>query len=130
MIMCPKCGCGAQVYGGFEDLDTLRYIRRRKCKACDYKFITVEVITDTDVQVNGTHGGARYRSSPTKPEGGENLFFKRKEEKTLRTCEVDGSKAFFHQWVQDGKAVTFALIEYINGEVEKVNPERVRFTDR
>lgn len=166
MIDCPKCGGGAKVYNGIADADELRYIRRRRCEVCDYRFITIEVIADTAIQGDGTPGGSRRACSPEIPEGGERLFTKRKEEKTLRTCEVDGSKAFFHQWVQQENAIlvaehftrpedlqrigksslesgivpkgfklqtcqhTFALIEYINGEVEKVNPERVRFTDR
>ena len=131
MITCPNCGMGAQVRGGFEDMDGLRYIRRRKCLTCGHRFITVEVITDTEVQGDGEkHGGARARRKPETPEGGDNLFFKRKEETTVRACETDGGKAFFHRWVLDEKAITYALVEYLDGTVEKVNPESVRFIDR
>ena len=59
-----------------------------------------------------------------------------------RTCLIDGDKAYFHRWVEhsmmfyDSENKThvlhraFALIEYIDGSVEMVNPERLRFTDR
>lgn len=50
-------------------------------------------------------------------------------DKYLRPCEVDGDKAYAHRWVLDENAATFALIEYIDGTVELVHPERVRFTD-
>lgn len=131
MIECPKCGGDAGVYNGFADQEELRYIRRRKCKLCEHKFITVEVISDTEIQGTGTHGGGRARKNPATPEGGENLFTKkRKTEQTIRPCETDGGKAYFHRWVQDERAITFALIEYLDGTVEKVNPETVRFTDR
>ena len=43
-----------------------------------------------------------------------------------RTCEVDGDKAFFHTWTLAG----YAIVEYIDGHVEMVHPDRVRFTDR
>lgn len=48
----------------------------------------------------------------------------------LRTCEVDGDKAFFHRWVVGGIMGVRAIIEYIDGTVDLVQPERVRFTDR
>lgn len=131
MIMCPKCGGDAGVYNGIEDLTEPRYIRWRKCKSCEHRFITVEVITDADVQGDGKkHGGARARRRLVIPEGGENLFSKRKEEKTLRPCETDGGKAYFHQWVHHEKTGTFALIEYLDGTIAKINPETVRFLDR
>ncbi len=166
MMECPECGYEATVYNGFADLENNRYIRRRRCQSCGYRFITIEAISDTPLQGDGTHGGARKACNHATPEGGKSVFFVKKEEKTLRTCEVDGSKAFFHRWVQQENVIlvaehfmrqedlqrtgdlclksgiipkgfkpqtvqhTYALIEYINGEVEKVNPERVRFTDR
>ena len=57
------------------------------------------------------------------------MIFRRAKEQdsrsALRSCEVDGDKAFFHKWsVND-----FAIIEYMDGSVELVHPERVRFTD-
>ena len=59
-----------------------------------------------------------------------------------RPCLVDGDQAYFHCWVgqdaiidgEGGKAQvarrTYALIEYIDGTVEHVFPEKVRFTNR
>ena len=129
MMQCPECGLEATVYNGFEDLENNRYIRRRRCTSCGYRFLTVEVVSDTPLQGNGIHGGARTAGNYTTPEGGASVFFKKKDNST-RPCEVDGDKALFHRWVLDEKAITFALIEYIDGTVEKVNPERVRFTDR
>lgn len=130
MMECPECGYEATVYNGFADLENNRYIRRRRCQSCDYRFITIEVISDTPLQGNGMHGGARKPSNHATPEGGKSVFFNRKREDSPRPCEIDGDKAFFHRWVLNENAVTFALIEYIDGTVEKVNPERVRFTDR
>lgn len=130
MMACPECGYEATVYNGFEDLENNRYIRRRRCLSCEHRFITIEAVSDTPLQGTGTHGGARKTCNHATPEGGKSVFFVKKKEESIRPCEVDGDKAFFHRWVLDEKAVTFALIEYINGEIEKVNPERVRFTDR
>ena len=45
---------------------------------------------------------------------------------SLRTCEIDGDKAFFHVWTMAG----YAIIEYIDGTVGMVHPDRVKFTDR
>lgn len=58
-----------------------------------------------------------------------------------RPCLVDGDQAHFHCWVgldiiiggeEDATQVarrTYALVEYIDGTVEHVFPEKVRFTD-
>jgi hypothetical protein len=64
----------------------------------------------------------------------------------LRPCEVDGKPAFFHRWVEDAWIVppslmvgghnggnvrsTFALVEFQDGSVKKVDPEAVRFCGR
>ena len=48
----------------------------------------------------------------------------------LRPCEVDGDKAYFHRWVLGDHATTFALIEFLDGTVSQVHPEKVRFLDR
>lgn len=48
----------------------------------------------------------------------------------IRTCEVDGYMAFFHRWAEGGVLGICAIIEYIDGTVDLVQPERVRFTDR
>lgn len=85
---------------------------------------------------------------------------------TFRPCEVDGTPAFFHRWVDEDRVLlhtcsfapdqhhrarldefkrdglvspdcrteavrhTFALVEYQDGTVCKVEPEMVKFTDR
>lgn len=58
-----------------------------------------------------------------------------------RPCLIDGNKAYFHRWVENSTIFNdsenkthvvhraFALIEYIDGSAEMVNPERLRFTD-
>lgn len=84
----------------------------------------------------------------------------------FRPCEVDGTPAFFHRWVDEDRVLlhtcsfapdqhhrarldefkrdglvypdcrteavrhTFALVEYDDGTVGKVEPEKVKFTDR
>lgn len=48
----------------------------------------------------------------------------------LRPCEVDGDKAYFHRWALDEHTRYLALIEYLDGSVSLVHPERVRFLDR
>lgn len=131
MIMCPKCGEDAQVYSGHPDPEDQMYIRRRKCGNCGYRFITVEVISNTAIQGDGKHGGARARRPLNVPEGAENVCIKQITGKTLRPCETDGGKAYFHKWVQGVKSGnTFALIEYLDGTIDMVNPETVRFLDR
>lgn len=63
------------------------------------------------------------------------------DELQARPCEVDGRPALFHRWVEEGQVVnidhvfckmevvhnTFALVEYPDGTVCKVVPERIRF---
>lgn len=53
----------------------------------------------------------------------------RDRETKSRPCEVEGSKALFHGWVVDENARFLALVEYIDGTVDRVRPERVKFTD-
>ncbi len=65
----------------------------------------------------------------------------------LRPCKVDGEKvAFFHRWATVSRLVDHALVhdgdgggvlydimgivEDLEGRVETVRPERIRFTDR
>lgn len=63
------------------------------------------------------------------------------DELQARPCEVDGRPALFHRWVDKSQMVsigsrrhtievirnTFALVEYRDGTVAKVEPERIRF---
>lgn len=58
-----------------------------------------------------------------------------------RPCEVNGTPALFHRWVEEARPVvrpaafrfveviheTFALVEYQDGTIGKVKPEAVRF---
>lgn len=62
----------------------------------------------------------------------------------LRTCQVDGENAFFHKWsdvsqIRDAVlkgtisgviSDTFGIVEFENGKVKRVEPERIVFTDR
>ncbi len=66
-------------------------------------------------------------------------------ETNLRSCEVDGRKALFHKWTEvsqiippspmigghEGGIVRSALgiVEYEDGTVGTVYPERIKFTD-
>ena len=45
-----------------------------------------------------------------------------------RTCEADGDKAYFHEWVNYDMR-TYALIEYHDGTIAQVIPECIKFTD-
>lgn len=54
---CPKCNARSGVCAGYADAG--RYIRRRACPNCGYKFITVEYATGEPVQGDGRHGGKR-----------------------------------------------------------------------
>lgn len=63
----------------------------------------------------------------------------------LRTCRVNGEKAFFHCWANIRKAVdaspligghpggfiegTLAIVEYEDGRIEMVYPEEIVFLD-
>lgn len=63
----------------------------------------------------------------------------------LRPCLVKGAKALFHKWVDYQKPVpggitpidpppgqikcTFGLVEYENGQVEEVSPNKIEFCD-
>lgn len=63
------------------------------------------------------------------------------DELQARPCEVDGVPALFHRWVEGSRVInldviafkmdvlhnTYALVEYRDGTVGKVEPERVRF---
>lgn len=64
----------------------------------------------------------------------------------LRPCYVDGTKALFHGWSQNSRVVepslmigggpggtvayTLGIVEFGDGTVEQVFPERIKFTDR
>ena len=67
------------------------------------------------------------------------------ERPILRTCEVDGEKAWFHRW-EDYAAViepspmvgghpggqlreTYAIVEMEDGRIREVKPTKVVFTD-
>lgn len=68
------------------------------------------------------------------------------EKAPFRPCEADGKPAIFHRWVNESWVVqpspmigghpggtvrcTFALVEYEDGTVRKVEPENIKFTDR
>lgn len=63
------------------------------------------------------------------------MIFRRKKERpdsraALRTCEVDGDKAFFHKWAEGGFMKICAIVEYLDGTIHLAPPESVRFTDR
>lgn len=50
-----------------------------------------------------------------------------------RPCEVDGRPALFHRWVEEYTTegyVLRALVEYRGGMIDKVEPERIRFTGK
>lgn len=47
----------------------------------------------------------------------------------LRPCEVDGYKAYFHRWAEGGILKFCAVIEYLDGTISLVPPERIRFTE-
>lgn len=50
-----------------------------------------------------------------------------------RPCEVDGCPAFFLRWVEEYTTegyVLRALVEYRGGMIDKVEPERIRFTGK
>lgn len=51
----------------------------------------------------------------------------------MRKCEVDGKEAWFHYWGEyielnkDGiKKTVFGIVEYEDGEIERVLPEKIR----
>lgn len=68
------------------------------------------------------------------------------EDLKSRLCEADGKPAHFLRWVSESWVIepsalqgghpggtvrcTFALVEYADGTVRKVEPEDVKFTDR
>jgi hypothetical protein len=47
-----------------------------------------------------------------------------------RLCEVDGKICTFHRFAEEVIRVTFALVEYPDGSVGKVDPDKVHFLDR
>ena len=50
-----------------------------------------------------------------------------------RPCEVNGCPALFLRWFEGYTVEGYelkALVEYRDGTVGRVNPERIRFTDR
>lgn len=63
----------------------------------------------------------------------------------MRKCEVNGEKAYFHKWITIANVVppspriggtpggqiqyTLGLIETKDGEVRKVEPSEIRFTE-
>lgn len=46
----------------------------------------------------------------------------------LRPCIANGKKALFHMWVDHGEVV-YAVVEYENGQSDKVSYWAVRFLD-
>ena len=54
---CPKCQNRTGVYNGF--CNEGKYIRRRRCPECGFKFITVERVVDIPIQGDGKRGGKR-----------------------------------------------------------------------
>lgn len=50
-----------------------------------------------------------------------------------RPCYVKGKKALFHRYINEVNMllnpITYALVEYSDGRVEKVCPEDIRFCD-
>ena len=67
-MICPKCSGKTGVYNGLENEGN--YLRRRRCLNCGYKFITVEKVTDVEIQGNGGHGGKRVPWSKILPKVG------------------------------------------------------------
>lgn len=49
--------------------------------------------------------------------------------KYLCPCEVDGDKAYFHGWAEGRISKFGAVIEYLDGTISLVPPERIRFTE-
>ena len=52
------------------------------------------------------------------------------DELRARPCEVDGRPALFHRWVEEvikDDYVLTALVEYRDGTIAKVEPERIQF---
>ena len=64
----------------------------------------------------------------------------------MRKCKVDYELCFFHRWAEESWIVppspmvgghgggivkrVWAIVEHKNGEVEKVEPERVKFVNK
>lgn len=70
------------------------------------------------------------------------MIFGEKKLDDRRPCLVGGDHALFHRWTEQDEVIkeqekktyiglrrVYALIEYIDGTVELVRPELVRFTD-
>lgn len=61
------------------------------------------------------------------------------DELLARPCEVDGRPALFHRWMEEAAELiqphceitvvhrTYALVEYRDGTIGRVAPERVKF---
>lgn len=51
----------------------------------------------------------------------------------LRPCLVKGKKALFHKWVHTknlfGQEFEVGIVEFIDGPVEEVTPDNIRFCD-
>lgn len=58
----------------------------------------------------------------------------------IRTCTVDGTKALFHRWADIASPLVggppggqlyqvYGLVEFEDGTVQMVDPERIRFED-
>lgn len=50
-----------------------------------------------------------------------------------RPCTVDGWPANFLRWVEEYTVAGYtlkALVEYLDGMIDKVEPERIRFTGK
>ena len=61
---------------------------------------------------------------------------KGQKELSVRPCTVSGRKAIFHGWANQPKIymsgvqeTTVAIVEYENGFVEEVEPDKIRFLD-
>lgn len=51
-----------------------------------------------------------------------------------RACMIDGKKALFHMWVKKLDFITnsnymVGLVEFIDGTVEEIKAEKIRFCD-
>lgn len=50
----------------------------------------------------------------------------------LRPCIAKGKKALFHKWIEEANIaikLTYALVEFENGVIKRVDPEEVTFCD-
>lgn len=64
---------------------------------------------------------------------------------SLRKCTADGRKAIFHRWCDVSQIVppspmmgghgggvvrdTYAIVEYEDGSIGRISPERIKFSD-